>query len=282
MLARKDEGTSSPRRARRFYTLHDRIRENGSGREMLNMKEVCHGSGAVILAPPSRFQTGFRDYSVRPRFRVSKRLGGRPYDIESFCGYWLVSEPAKNFLDELNAADFAYLAVDTEFDPGSEPETYWLCDVISIVDALDEPRSEVERRVNGDGSWFHLTGLGASLAFDENLVGSHSVFRMKTSAPTLICDERFKDAFKQSKLTGLRFTEAFHPPFDKVGTITSLPHNNRAGTVKPEGRGKEVYFHQDALEGLDSSLKIGDPVRVIGRKGEYGYVATRVQRPPSS
>jgi len=121
------ERKSSRRKAAKFYILRDPPREWPSGREFLNQEEVCRGSGSPILSAPSPFQRGFRDYAVRPRFRVGKRLGRKPYDVERYSEYWLVSDRAKQLFDEIHASDFTYLAVDTEFDPGSEPTTYWLC-----------------------------------------------------------------------------------------------------------------------------------------------------------
>jgi len=200
---------SSRRKAATFYILRDPPRELPSGRRFLNEAEVCRGSGSSILAAPSPFQRGFRDYSVRPRFRVGKRLGRKPYDVERYSEYWLVSDGAKRLFDEINATDFTYLAVDTEFDPGSDPTTYWLCDIVSVLDAVDEAHSAVASSIADDGSKVHLIGGYCSLAFDENLVRRHCVFRMKTNWPTLIGSESFKIAFKQAGLTGISFKEAF-------------------------------------------------------------------------
>jgi hypothetical protein len=264
---------------RKFYELLYPLVEYSSGRKFLNEEEVCSGSGSPILSVPSRFQRGFRNYAIRPRFRISKRLGRKPYDVELYTDYWLVSDRAKQLFDRISTTDFTYLAVDTEFDSGCEPTTYWLCDIVTVLDALDESRSVVESWILRDGSKMHHTR--SSLAFDEKLVGPHSIFRMKTSTPTLICDERFKAGFKQCQLTGLRFRDPFEPPFDKVGTVTALPqaHPPRFGTIKPEGRGKEVLFQEKALDGLDGLLDVGETVRVIGRRSVYGcYIATRLER----
>ncbi len=203
------ERKSSRRKAAKFYILRDPPREWPSGREFLNQEEVCRGSGSPILSAPSPFQRGFRDYAVRPRFRVGKRLGIKPYDVERYSEYWLVSDRAKQLFDEIHASDFTYLAVDTEFDPGSEPTTYWLCDIVTVLDAVDEARSAVQSRIADDGSKVHQMVGYASVAFDENLVGRHCVFRMKTNWPTLIGSESFKIAFKQAGLTGISFKEAF-------------------------------------------------------------------------
>jgi hypothetical protein len=265
-------------RAEQFYILTYPARELASGREFLNQEEVCQGSGSAILYPPSPFQRGFRKYRVRPRFRVSKRLGRKPYDVEPYSEYWLVSDRAKHLFDEINKTDFTYLAVDTEVDPGSDPTTYWLCDIVSVLDALDEARSAVMSSIADDGSKIHLIGGDCSLAFDETLVGHHCVFRMKTSWPTLIGSENFKAAFRKAQLTGLSFMEAFEPPFDKIGTVTALPPG--IGTIKPDGRGKQIFFSQEVLNSLGGSLKVGDAVRVQGRHNKHYryYYATRLER----
>jgi hypothetical protein len=104
-----------------FYIVSYPPRALPSGREFLNSDEVCRGSGSVIMAPPTRFQRGFRNYAVRPKFLVSKRLGRRPHDIEYYLDYWLVSDLARQFLDAISQTDFIYLPVDTEVDAGSEP-----------------------------------------------------------------------------------------------------------------------------------------------------------------
>jgi len=277
--SQKDQGKSSDRKAKRFYRLGQPLvnAESSAGLECLNRDEVFSG-------PPSPFQPGFHAFTVRPRFRfrIPKRRGRKPYDVEFHYGYWLVSDRAKQLFDKICEADFAYLTVDTEVDPASEPATYWLCDIVSLVDALDESRSVVEREILRDGSIYHPPTNQRSLAVDENRVGVHSVFRMKTSFTTLICNERFRTEFKQSKLTGLSFQETFEPPFDKVGTVTALPPPNGVrygGIIKPEGRSAIVYFSEDILKDLDGPLKIGETVRVIGRKSKYGgYFATRIDR----
>jgi hypothetical protein len=101
MVVRNDKGKSSRRKTEQFYRLTYPPRELPSGREFLNQGEVCRGSGSVILAVPSRFQRGFRNYSVRPRFLVSKRLGRKPYDVEPYSEYWLISDRAKKLIPAL-------------------------------------------------------------------------------------------------------------------------------------------------------------------------------------
>jgi cold shock CspA family protein len=131
----------------------------------------------------------------------------------------------------------------------------------------------VQSRILKDGSKFYFEM--SSLAFDEAIVGEHRIFRMRGAEPTLICNEHFKTAIKQAGLTGLSFWEAFEPPFDKVGTVTALPPP--IGKIKPEGRGREIFFHQQQLDAVGLPLTIGQTVRVQGRRNRYGYSATRLE-----
>jgi hypothetical protein len=259
-----------------FYIVSYPPRALPSGREFLNSDEVCRGSGSVIMAPPTRFQRGFRNYAVRPKFLVSKRLGRRPHDIEYYLDYWLVSDLARQFLDAISQTDFIYLPVDTEVDAGSEPATYWLCDAAVVLDAVDEARSEVGSMIADDGSKVHRLIGSYSLVFDENIVGGHDVFRMKTFSSKIICSARFKAAFKQAGLTGLSFIEASQLAFDKLGTVTAL---SPVGKIKPQGRGKDIVFFPDALNNPNKLPKIGQTVRVQGRHVKHGayYLASRIE-----
>ncbi len=274
-------GDAKPRneKRKRFYRLYDSPRYNASGREIINHAEVCRDSGAHILTPPSLFERGFRQYSIRPRFHVSKRLGRTPYDIEFYSGYLFVSERAKQVFDGLNQTDFTYLSVDTEFDTGFDPVNYWLCDVVSVLDAINEERSTVASEVRKDGLKFHKLMGSYSLAIDETIVGEHCAFRLKTAPPTVICNERFKAAVKKAGLTGLSFSDVFEPSFDRIGTVKSIipAGTSWQGRITPQGSGKDIIFGPEALENSDKVPAVGQTVRVYGQRSRYGHhVATRV------
>jgi cold shock CspA family protein len=261
-------------KARQFYQVGWRYGERQPGRVFLNEEEVCRNSGEAFIRPPSPFQRGFRDYAVKPKFRLGKRFGKTPCDVEPYGDYWIVSDRAKQVFDALAKTDFAYLAVDIEADRDTEPAVYWFCDIVPVLDALDEARSVVRAlMIHKDGSKIHDTGK-CSLVFDETIVGQHCIFRMRTSFMTLICNERFMTAVKQAKLTGLSFWDAFEPPFDKIGTVTALPP---FGKIKPQGRGAEIFFHQKQLEALGVPLRIGQTVRAQCRRNRYGYSATHLE-----
>ena len=57
--------------------------------------------------------------------------------------YWLVTERMKSVLETLDREAFAFLKCMVQFPDGSEAPPHWLCDVIRVLDSVDEERSEV-------------------------------------------------------------------------------------------------------------------------------------------
>jgi len=269
-----------------FYLVQNWARATPSGRKFLNMKDVCGESGSTILSPPSIWDRGFRPYAVRPRFRISKRLGRQVCDIEHYLGYWFSSDTAKRVLDTVSPSDFVYLPVDVEVDPGCDPAVYWLCDIVTILDAVDEARSErLRSRFNDRGQKLHNT-LYASTVFDERIVGDHNVFRLVTDPTEIVCTERFKEAYKAAGLKGLTFLPAYEPPFETIGTITKfIPKNHSGrwshGEIASDGRGKRIVFMLEAMDDPNTTPTVGQRVHVRGHRSKYPsgrYVADRVTK----
>lgn len=266
-----------------FYLLNDRARSTPAGKEFLNMSEVCAGTGVIILCPRSSWERGFRSYAARPRFRISRRLGRTVPDVESYLGYWFISDAAKRVLDAVSPQDFCYLPVEVDVDRGCEPRTCWLCDVVTMLDAVDETRSGGLRvTFNDQGRKLHNT-LCASTAFDENIVGEHHVFRLLTDPNQIICTERFKSAYKAAKLSGQSFLPAYEPPFETIGVITEIWRNNsggwRSGQITPDKRGAQIIFGPEAVDDPDETPEIGQTVHVRGHRNKWGRrSAERVTR----
>lgn len=269
-----------------FHLVHNLPRSKPAGKEFLNMREVCAGSGSTILSPPSIWDRGFRPYTARPRFRISERLGRRVPDIENYLGYWFISEAAKQVLDTVSPDDFTYLPIDVEVDPGCDPVSYWLCDVVTILDAVDEARSERLRiKFNDQGQKLHNI-LYASTIFHESVVGSHNVFRLFTSPHNIVCTEGFKEAYKAAGLTGQSFLPAYEPPFETTGTITKVspsmrPGGRSTGLIKPDGRETAIVFGFEDVDDENGAPAVGQRVHVWGHRMKYsgrGRVADRVRR----
>ena len=270
-----------------FYLMVDLPRSKAAGRKFLNSVEVCRGSGSGILSPPSTWERGFRPYSVLPRFSISKRLGRTPPDVENYLSYWFVSANAKQFLDAFSPDDFVYQKIDVEVDAGCEPADWWLCDVVHVLDAVDEERStDLHPTVNDVGQKLHPGILHGSTVFDERIVGDHEVFRLKTSPHTIVCAARFKNAFKSAGLKGQSFLPAFEPSCDWIGTVRQVARHGTGplawrGVIAPDGRGAGIHFVLSAEDGWKHPPFVGERVCVFGRRMKWpggGWSAKLVTR----
>jgi len=210
--AKAEPRKPSRMKRRNFYIVgRNHQQRKPKGVELVNGPDLFRGTGYRTLAPPDAKIRGFRDYPVRPRFRISTRLGRKLNDIEFDGAYWLVSDRAKQVLGDISKTDFAFLPIETEVDEGQARAVYWLCNVVQVLDAVDDSRSQVKAGIADNGERDHsIIGI-FSLIFDEAIVGSHHAFRLWTSFPHIVCDETFKAAIKQSGLTGLSYRDAARP-----------------------------------------------------------------------
>jgi cold shock CspA family protein len=171
---------------------------------------------------------------------------------------------------------WAFLSIDTEVNEHHAEKVWWLCDILPLVDAVDDLHSHVGLLINGAGHQVHQIGGVFSLALDEDAVGSHHIFRLSTSPSTIICDDVFKGLVKRTGLTGLSFRDAFEPAFEAIGVVKSfspgMVTGKGHGLITPQGGGKDIVFLESAL--TESRIPaIGQAVRVSGRRRAYGRVA---------
>lgn len=284
-MLKKAEGFRKPRRPKgaRFYVAGVSLGgiTRVPGWEFVNKDEVCRASGKILLSPPSLSHRGFDYVPVQPRFHVSPRLGRRPRDVEGCpAGYWVISDRAKQVLEGVAPADFAFLPIDTTVDAGAEPVSLWLCDVLPILDAIDEEHSTVEAGVADNGAKVHKF-VGGHLVFHEGVVAGHQVFRLATSPYTVVCTEEFRARVKAHGLRGLSFGDTYEPSFETVGTVKAFTPSRPPergwgwGLIAPHGGGKDIFFHQRNLAGA-SVPAVGQTVHVSGRHGGNGPRAVAV------
>jgi len=193
---------------RKFYLFGSRSVSRPAGWKLVNKAELFGDRHPLILTPPGPFDRGFRTYPVPPRFHVSTRFGRNLADFEQNGEYWLVSDRAKRVLSEISDTDFAFLACDTEVDPGKDPITLWLCDVMPMLDAVDESRSDIKTLVGENGVRVYQMFGSFSMRFHESIIGAHHAFRLQTNFGNIVVDDFFKHAIKKSGLTGLIFRDA--------------------------------------------------------------------------
>ncbi len=132
------------------------------------------------------------------------------YDKTDYRGYWLISEKMKTVLSETDPKAFAFAPcelVDFEGNPGP---VRWLCDVVRIVDALDEAASDAKVERDGLRKRYQIVG-SRRLVFRDELVGPAHIFRMEYMRMTIICDDFFKLACKNANLKVMRFGNTLDP-----------------------------------------------------------------------
>jgi hypothetical protein len=146
---------------------------------------------------------GFPKLPETPRYYIDPP----PCDLEQNQGYWLVSDRMKQVLEAVDADAFAFVKSDVRLRNGEPGLVYWLCDVMRVLDALDEAKSRVATYMDGfnEKAYDLLVPLGAKLVFQDDAVGSAHIFRMAYYEAGIVCDEVLKDACKSARLKGIRF-----------------------------------------------------------------------------
>ena len=197
-------------RARKFYKMGPDFRASTAPGIRFEYKGENEGRTLRerhVLAP-STGQPAFPRYSEAPHFIFDKKLGRPPRDLEQYDGYWLISDQMKIVLHAIDPDGFAFMKCEVRCPDHAVGPAYWLCDVVRILDAVDEAASRVKIEYDpGDRlKRYSLLG-GANLVFREDLIGTAHVFRMAYLKLAIICDEQLKDACKAAKLKGIKFKD---------------------------------------------------------------------------
>lgn len=198
------------------------VRNNlGASRTVLKKRKFYKVHGRILVKPtykllggPSLISAGFAPFPEERGFCHTSRIptfvfeGKTERDFAEYGGYWLVSDRMKRFLERFDRGAFAFLKCKVQLSNGASAPPRWLCDVVSVLDALDETNSEITIGKTDDGKKMYSFSVGASLNFKEDAIGMHHVFRMMHFSPTIVCDDKMKAACKAASLSGLSFAEA--------------------------------------------------------------------------
>ena len=185
--------TNQPK-AGEFFQLRPDVGRGGKGHGVVFENEKA------LLTPPRlivRPRTGgFPSLRDVPRLVYHPREGVPPEDLEGgMSGYWLVSERLRQVMEAVDPDAFVFSDTDYRLADGSKGPTYFLCDVIRTLDALDEEASMLNIVISDDyegGKHYSLAG-GTRLAFKSSVLGSSHVFRLAFHGG-VFCDRVFKDA----------------------------------------------------------------------------------------
>lgn len=193
-------------KARKFYIVLSQARSRAAGLRLVNEDELLR-DGSSTLSPPAG-RRGFRDYPVTPLFLADEKLGRIDRDFERYSHYWLISDRMKSVLEQVDPEAFAFLKCDTRLPDGTDGPRHWLCDVVRVLEALDEGKSLIEIGTADDGSKFYDLLGRRSLILNQDAIGPCRVFRMKYTGSVIICDDVLKRACRENGITGIRFKGA--------------------------------------------------------------------------
>ncbi|MGH8038887.1 MAG: DUF1629 domain-containing protein [Stenotrophomonas sp.] len=185
--------TNQPRKGE-FFKLRPDATRGGKGHGVVfENEDALLTPPRLILLPKTG---GFPPLRETPRLVYHPREGVLPQDLEGgMSGYWLVSERLRQVMEAVDPDAFVFADTDYRLADGSKGPTYYLCDVVRTLDALDEDASQLNIVISDDyeaGKYYLLTG-DVRLAFKQQVLGSAHVFRVPFNGG-VFCDRRFKDA----------------------------------------------------------------------------------------
>jgi tetratricopeptide (TPR) repeat protein len=196
---------------RRFHIMTRRTVSRASGFELTNRAALFRKPDTMMMPPPGL--RGFRDYPELPMFVADKKKGRLHWDLDTAVPYyWLVTEKMKALMEALDREAFEFLQCRVQFPDGSDAPPHWLCDVVRVLDAVDEEKSKVTIRTGQSGNKFYGGGGDMNLHFKPDVVGTSKFFRLYYNDDIVICDDEVKAACKAADLKGLRFVAQGLPP----------------------------------------------------------------------
>jgi hypothetical protein len=196
----------------KFYMMGPDYRLGRAGFVIENIKVLAPDTG-MLESPRGE---GFPNYPEPPRFLFDKKIGRAPRDLE-LSHYWLISDRMKAVFEAVDHAGFAFTPCDVRLGKGRyDGPNYWLCDVLRVLDAVDESQSRLKVGIVEDPKYRNfgmkyysiLVEGGAKLVFREEAIGSAHVFRVAHMDATIISDQVLKDACKTAGVGGIRFRDA--------------------------------------------------------------------------
>lgn len=140
--------------------------------------------------------------------------GVLPRDLEPCYRWWFISDRTKAVFERLDPEAFRFVPCDLRTAPSIyEWSGYWLCDVVRVLDALDESQSRLKIGIRDDirsldhGMKYYDFSLTSKLVFREAEIGKAHIFHMAYRHSTVICDQDFKDACKSAGLKRINFSD---------------------------------------------------------------------------
>lgn len=189
-----------------YFVLRASHWDDGTGPGLaITNEENLLVAGRNTMEPPDG---NANQYPERPQLVHRPALGGPPRDFEILAGLWIVSNALKQVFESVDPEAFAFTACAFTQADGSAGPPYYLCNVVRVLDALDEEASRVRIKYErdhdaGEDLRFYSVSGGASLIFKPAVVGNAHVFRQPRLGTQPICDRAMFEALNAANLNGV-------------------------------------------------------------------------------
>ncbi|CAE6819449.1 imm11 family protein [Xanthomonas arboricola pv. corylina] len=205
--------TQNKPRKGEFYLLRPDMRGGGRGPGVKLENEDAVPFSIAYSLPGE--DAGLAALTEVPRLRHDSRIGDMPNDLESgLKDYWLISEPLKLIFEAVDPEGFAFALCDFRLEDGTPGAPHYLCEVVRIIDAIDEEASTVKVLTGyRNGKHYSVAG-GADFAFRKDMVGDAHVFRTPYTSDAF-CDRLLRDTLiaqgfgKSPRTRGVWLIDAF-------------------------------------------------------------------------
>jgi len=208
MRANQTKETSSRLRSkeRKFFGIgYSSSARVATGMDLVNENRLLRKGESHFIADLQN--PGFWEMREVPKFRCTVPAIRGLHDKIDIRGFWMVSERMKAVLVDTDPDAFAFAPCEIVDSSGTPGPTRWLCDVVRVIDALDEFASDVEIEHRNGQKAYSLLKSNRRI-YNSDLVGSAHIFRMEHLRSCIVCDDVFRDACKAASLKVLRFGDA--------------------------------------------------------------------------
>lgn len=123
---------------------------------------------------------------------------------------WIVSDAARNVFQDVDDKAFVWRKARVVTKEGATLDlSYWVCDIVRHLDALDERRSAPLIEITPAGLRRASPNVALESVFNVEAIGAAHVFR-GVFHPLVHCDDAFKVSCERANLSGITFLRLGH------------------------------------------------------------------------
>ncbi len=158
--------------------------------------------GYVGLGPgPHELGAGFPTFAAAPKIAFRKKGKVQPLDFYQFDRIWIISDRFKAILEDFDQEGFEFVRTETLYHGGTrEGPPYWFCDIIRVLDCVDEAVSTLRYYPN---TRRYSAIMNAVMRPD--VVGSAHVLRLRYYLGHVLVDDLFRNLVHAHKARGVAF-----------------------------------------------------------------------------